>query len=133
MLKIHQAGLQQYMNQELQIYKLDLEKAEEPKIKLLTSVGSWRKQGSSRKISVSLTTLKPLTLWIITNYGKFLKEMGMPDHLTSLLRNLYVSQEATSLCKLRLVKAMVFPEIMCACEPWTIKKAEHQRIDAFEL
>ena len=55
MLKIHQAGLQQYVNQELQIYKLDLEKAEEPKIKLLTLVGSWRKQVSSRKTSVSLT------------------------------------------------------------------------------
>ena len=64
---------------------------------------------------------------------KILKEMGMPDHLTGLLRNLYVGQEAISLCKFRLVKAMVFPEVMRGCEPWTIKMAEHQRIGAFEL
>ena len=72
-LKIHQTGLQQCVNQELQMYKLDLEKAEKPEIKLLTFIGSWRKQRSSRKTSVSLITLKPLTMWIITNYGKFLK------------------------------------------------------------
>ena len=38
---------------------------------------------------------KPLTVWNTTNYGKFLQEMGVPDHLTCLLRNLYASQEAT--------------------------------------
>ena len=59
-----------------------------------TSVGSERKQGNFRKISVSLTTLKPLTVWITTNW-KILKEMGTPDHLICLLRNLYAGQEAT--------------------------------------
>ena len=80
------------------MYKLDFKEAEEPEIKLLTLVRSCRKQGSSRKsfISVSLTMLKPLTLWITTNW-KILKEMGIPDHLTCLLRNLYVGQEATEL------------------------------------
>ena len=39
--------------------------------------------------------LKPLTMWITTNYGKFLKKMGIPDHLTCLLRNLCAGQEAT--------------------------------------
>ena len=55
-----------------------------------------RKQGNSRKTftSASLTILKPLTVWIKTNCGKFLKEMGVPDHLTCLLRNLYADQEA---------------------------------------
>ena len=53
MLKILQPKLQQYMNQELQMFKLDLEKAEEPEIKLSTSVGSSKKQESSRKISTS--------------------------------------------------------------------------------
>ena len=78
-----------------QILKLDLEKAEEPEIKLPTSIGSEKKQGDSRKTSTaSLTTLKPLILWITTNW-KILKEMGIPDHLTGLLRNLYASQEAT--------------------------------------
>ena len=67
------------------MFKLDLEKAEEPEIKLRTSVGSSKKQESSRKTSTSslLTTPKPLTAWIITNW-KILKEMGIPDHLTNL-------------------------------------------------
>ena len=79
-----------------QMFKLDLEKAEEPEIKLPTSAGSWKKQESSRKTSVSaiLTMPKPLTVWITTNW-KILKEMGIPDHLTCLLRNLYTGQEAT--------------------------------------
>ena len=57
------------------MFKLDLEKAEEPEIKLPTSVGSLKKQESFRKTSTSalLTTPKPLTVWITTNYGKFLK------------------------------------------------------------
>ena len=77
--------------------KLDLEKAEEPEIKLLTSAGSYKNQGNSRKTSTSasLITLKLLTLWITTNCGKFLEEMGIPDHLTCLLRKLYAGQEAT--------------------------------------
>ena len=79
-----------------QMFKLDLEKAEEPEIKLPTSAGSSKKQESSRKtsISTSLTTPKPLTVWITTNW-KILKDMGIPDHLTCLLRNLYAGQEAT--------------------------------------
>ena len=78
------------------MFKLDLEKAEEPEIKLPTSVGSSKKQESSRETSTSalLTTLKSLTLWITTNW-KTLKEMGIPDHLTCLLRNLYPGQEVT--------------------------------------
>ena len=79
-----------------QMFKLDLEKAEEPEIKLPTSVGSLKKQGSSRKTSTSVlsTTPKPSTVWITTNW-KILKEMGIPDHLPCLLRNLYAGQEAT--------------------------------------
>ena len=59
-----------------QMSKLGLEKEEDLEAKLLILTGSWRKQENSRKISttISLTTLKPLTLWIITNCGKFLKE-----------------------------------------------------------
>ena len=77
------------------MFKLVLEKAEEPEIKLPTSVRSSKKQQSSRKTSTFalLTTPKPLTvghnkLW------KILQEMGI-DHLTCLLRNLYAGQEAT--------------------------------------
>ena len=75
MLKILQARLQQYVNCELPDAQLDLEKAEEPEIKLPTSAGSLKKQESSRKTSISalLNMPKPLTLWIKTNCGKFLK------------------------------------------------------------
>ena len=78
------------------MFKLVLEKAEELEIKLPTSAGSSKKQESSRKTSISalLTMPKPLTvdhnkLW------KILQEMGIPDHLTCLLRNLSAGQEAT--------------------------------------
>ena len=73
------------------MFKLDLQKAEEPEIKLPTSVGSLKKQKSSRKISTStsLTMPKPFIVW------KILKEMGIPEHLTWLLRNLYAGQETT--------------------------------------
>ena len=78
------------------MFKLVLEKAEEPEIKLPTSIASLKKQESSRKPSTSalLTTPKPLTVCITTNCGEFFK-MGIPDHLTCLLRNLYAGQEAT--------------------------------------
>ena len=94
MLRILQARLQQYVN--FQMFELVLEKAEEPEIKLPTSIGSSKKRESSRKTSISalLTMPKPLTVWIIRNW-KILKEMGIPDHLTCLLRNLYAGQEAT--------------------------------------
>jgi len=56
-----------------QIFKLDLEKTEEPEIELPTSIGSWKKQENFRKTTDLLTTLKPLTVWITTNCGKFFK------------------------------------------------------------
>ena len=75
MLKILQASLQQYVNRDLPNFKLVLEKAEEPEIKLPTSAGPQKKQEISRKTSTSvlLTMPKPLTVWITTNCGKFLK------------------------------------------------------------
>ena len=78
------------------MFKLDLQKAEEPEIKLPISAGSLKKQESSRKISTSalLTMPKPLTVWITAN-RKILKKMGIPDHVTCLRRNLYAGQEAT--------------------------------------
>ena len=78
------------------MFKLVLEKAEEPEIKLPISIGSWKKEKSFRKASISalLTMPKPFTVWITINW-KILKEIGIPDHLTCLLRNLYAGQEAT--------------------------------------
>ena len=79
------------------MFKLDLEKAEEPEIKFLSFVRSSKKQENSRKASTSalLNTPKPLTVWVTKNCGKFLKEMGIADPLTCLLRNLYAGLEAT--------------------------------------
>ena len=79
-----------------QMFKLDLEKAEEPEIKLPTSVGSSKKEECSRKTFTSALLImpKPLTLWITTNCGNFSRD-GIPEHLICLLRNLYAGQEAT--------------------------------------
>ena len=95
MLKILQASLQQYVNN-FHMFKLVLEKAEEPEIKLPTSAGSSEKQESSKKTSISalLTMPKPLTVWITINCGKFWKRWEY-HHLTCLLRYLYAGQEAT--------------------------------------
>ena len=79
------------------MFKLDLEKTEEPEIKLPTSTGSSKKQESSRKniyfffidYAKAFDCVDHNKLW------KILKEMGIPDHLTWLLRNLYTGQEAT--------------------------------------
>ena len=79
------------------MYKLDLEKAEEPKIKIsnIHWIIKKARERCSRKTSYALLTMpKPLTVCITTNW-KILKEMGIPDHLTCLLRHLYAGQEAT--------------------------------------
>ena len=75
MLKFSKPGFNNTWTENFQMFKLDLYKAEEPEIKLLTSVGSYKKQESSKKASTqkSLTTSKPLTVWITTNCEKFLK------------------------------------------------------------
>ena len=78
------------------MHKLDFKKVEEPDIKLLTSAGSWKKQESSRKTSISALLTMPKLLTVDHNkLWKILKEMGIPDHLTCLLRSLYAGQEAT--------------------------------------
>ena len=73
MLKILQARLQQYVNCKLPDVQAGFRKGREPEIKLPTSAGSWKKQESSRKTSISalLTMPKPLTMWITINCGKF--------------------------------------------------------------
>ena len=77
------------------MFKLVLEKAEEPEIKLPTSTESSKKQESSRKASVSALLTMPWPLTVDHNkLWKILKEMGIPDHLTCLLRNSYAGHEA---------------------------------------
>ena len=95
MLKILQARLQQYMNRELSGVQDGFRKTEEPEIKLPTSAGSLKKQESSRETSISALLTMPMLLTVDHNkLWKILKEMGIPDHLTCLLRNLCAGQEA---------------------------------------
>ena len=97
MLKILQARLQQYVNHEFLMFKLVLEKAEEPEIKLPTSVGSSKKQKSSRKnlYFFFLDYAKAFDCVDHNKLWKILKEMGILDHLPGLLRKLYAVQEVT--------------------------------------
>ena len=71
--KFTKPGFNSVWTMNFQMFKLALEKAKEPEIKLPTSAGSWKKQESSRKTSISalLTMPKPLTMWITVNSGKF--------------------------------------------------------------
>ena len=81
-----------------QIFKLDLEKAEEPEIKLPTSAGPLKKQESSRKKKIYFCFIDYAKAFDCVDHSKLwkiLKAMGIPDHLTCLLRNLYAGQEAT--------------------------------------
>ena len=81
-----------------QMFKLVLEKAEEPDIKLSTSVGSLKKQESTRKPSTYFCFIDYAKAFDCVDHNKLwkiLKEMGIPDHLTCLLRNLYAVEEAT--------------------------------------
>ena len=97
MLKILQARLQQYVNCELPDVQAGLKKAEEPEIKLPKSAGSWKKQEGSRK-NIYFSFIDYAKAFDCVDHNKLwkiLKEMGIPDHLTCLLRNLCAGQEAT--------------------------------------
>ena len=88
------AKLQQYVNQELPDVQAGFRKEKGTREQTANICWSQRKQGNYRKTYASLTTLKLLTVWITTNW-KILKEIGIRDHLTCVLRNLYAGQEAT--------------------------------------
>ena len=79
-----------------QMFKLVLEKAEEPGIKLSTSAGSWKKQEFQKNIYFCfIDYAKGFDCVDHNKLWKILKETGIPDHLTCLVRNLYAGQEAT--------------------------------------
>ena len=96
MLKILQARIQQCVKRERPDVQAGFRKVRGTKAKLPTFATSSKKQESSRKTSTSvlLTMPKPLTMWITRNW-KILQEMGIPDHLICLLRNLHAGQEPT--------------------------------------
>ena len=95
-LKILQASLQQYLNRELPDPQARFRKDRGTRDQIANIRWIMEKAREFQKISISalLTMPKPLTVWIMINW-KILKEMGIPDHLTCLLRNLYAGQEAT--------------------------------------
>ena len=92
MLKILQARLQQYVNWEIPDVQDGFRKVRWSRNQIANIHWTKYKARDSRKMSLSSTRQKLLALWITTNYRKFL-EMGIPDHITCLLRNMYVSQE----------------------------------------
>ena len=96
MLKILQARLQQYVNQELPDVQAGFRKGRGTRDQIANIHWYMEKAREFQKKSISalLTMPKPLTVWITINW-KILKEMGIPDHLTCLLRNQYADQEAT--------------------------------------
>ena len=96
MLKILQARLQQYMNRELPDVQAGFRKARgaQDQIANIYWIIEKAREFQKKSTSASLMTLKPLTMWITTNW-KILHEMGIPDHLTCLLRNLYAGQKST--------------------------------------
>ena len=99
MLKISKQGFNSTWTKNFQMFKLDLEKAEEPEIKLPTSVGSSKKQESFKKKEkfyfCFIDYAKAFDSVDHNKLRKILKEMGMLDYLTCLVRNMYASQEAT--------------------------------------
>ena len=96
MLKILQAKLQQYVNRELPDVQAGFRKGRGTRDLIANICWIIKMQKSSRETSISalLTTPKPLTVWITTNW-KILQEIGIPDYLSCLLRNLYAGQETT--------------------------------------
>ena len=96
--KFSKPGFNSMWNMNFPMFKLDLEKTEEPEMKLPTSVGSQKKQESSRKTYISaLMTIYNKSFDFVDHnkLWKILQEMRIPDHLTCLLRNLIAGQEAT--------------------------------------
>ena len=94
MLKILHARLQHYANQELPDVQIGFRKGRGTRDQIANIYWIIEKAREFQKNFVSLTMQKPLTLWLMTNW-KVLREIGIPDHLTCLLRNLYMGQEAT--------------------------------------
>ena len=90
MLKIFQVSLQQYVICELAGVQAEFRKSRGTRDQIANICWIIEKQENSRKATTfaSVAMLKPLTVWIIKNCGKFLKEIGIPDHHTCVLRNL---------------------------------------------
>jgi len=128
MLKILQARLQQSWTKNFQIFKLNLEKAEEPD-PMPVPIGSYKKQKNFRKTSTSasLTMLKPLTVWITTNCGKFLKRW---EYQTILPTSLFFTI-SLSLLKLRSIKSVMPSNHLVLFHPLLLLPSIFLRIRVF--
>ena len=110
--------------------KLNIQKT---KIMASSSITSWQIDGET------METVRDFVFWgsKITAYGDYSHEIKrhllLGRRVMTNLDSIFKSRDVTLPTKVHLVKAMVFPEVMYGCESWTVKKAEHQRIDAFEL
>ena len=89
----------------------------------------WGNNGNSEK----LFSRAPKSLQMVSPAMRLKRCLLLGIKVMTNLDNLSKSRDITLLTKVHIVKAMVFPVVMYGCESWTIKKAEHQRIDAFEL
>ena len=97
----------------------------------LGPITSWQIDGETMETVTDSFSLAPKSLQMVTAAMKIKDTYSLEEktNLDSILK----SRDITLLTKICLIKAMVFPVVMCGCESWTIKKAEHQRIDSFEL
>ena len=137
MLKILQARLQQYENWELSDVQTGFRKGRETRDQIANIHWITEKAREFQKniYFCFIDYIKAFDCVDHNKLWKILKEMGIPDHLSHLLRKLdsiLKRRDITLPTKVHLVKAMVFPVFMYGCESWTVKKAECQ-IDAFEL
>ena len=89
----------------------------------------WGNNGNSDRLSGGA----PKSLQMVTEVMKKLRHLLLGRKVMTKLDSILKSRDITLPTKVHLVKAMVFPVVMYGCESWTIKKSEHQRIDAFEL
>ena len=118
------------MKEESEKFRLKLN-IQKTKIMASIPITSWQIDGETMDTVRDFIFLAPKSLQMVTAVMKLrhlLLERKAMTNLDSLLKSRDFANT-----KVSLVKAMVFPVVMCGCESWTIKKAEHQRIDAFEL
>ena len=99
---------------------------------LASPITSWE-TGKKWKHWQILFSWAPKSLWTVTAAMKLKDDCSLEENLSTNLDSILKSRDITLPTKVHLVKPMVFPVFMYGCESWTVKKAEHQRIDGFEL
>ena len=104
------------------------------KIKIMASspITPWQTDGKTMETVTDFILGAPKSLQMVTSVMKF-RDLVLRRNVMTNLDSILKNRDITLPTKVRLVKAMAFPEVMYECESWTLKKAEHQRIDTFEL